>query len=283
MNSLKLKETMNQIHLGDEIQAEIIKNVAAQANGRQQNIKRLKKASITAAVFVLIIGAAIPIQAGIRYLVNDRLENMPKQELAAVRQMIQEQEHVEADSFSREYSDEERARMQRLEEEYQNGKFPDQVIAQADSGSIPEASLCYISDTGTFHLPQRTLTDEELLQIIDFKYTSDYALAQGDAAEQARKKRAIEERCLEKDVKDEGGISKQDAEKAAAKYLRSEFGVSAKGASADIFLDQLSYNEAVYHVSYEIRDKQSIRAYGIDISAEDGSLLGTSSASLPLK
>lgn len=281
MNRLKLKETMNQIHLGEEVQAEIMKNVVDQVAGRQQRIRHLKKASVTAAVFALIIGAAIPIQAGIRYLVNDRLEKMPKQELAAMRQMLQDQENVEADSISREYSDEERVRMQQLKKEYQNGKFPQHTIEQTDISSISEDSLSYISDTGTFHLPQRALTDEELLQIIDFQYTSDYALSQGNAAKQARESWALEERRLEEEIKDKNGITEQDAIKAAAKYLKSEFGVSAQNAQMDIFLDQEPYNTAAYHVSYEIRDQQSVHAYAIDINAEDGSLLGTSSASLP--
>ena len=37
------------------------------------------------------------------------------------------------------------------------------------------------------YLPDRTLTDEELLQIIDFNYTRDYAVSQGTAAQEARK------------------------------------------------------------------------------------------------
>lgn len=281
MNHLKLKETMNQIHLGEEIQAEIISNVSDRIKSRQQKIRRRKKAFVTAAVFALITGAAIPIQAGIRYLVSDRMENIPKQELTDIRQMLQEQEHVETDSFSRKYSTEEKSRMQQLEREYQHGKFPEQTITQTESSSIPEGSLCYISDTGTFHLPERTLTDEELLQIIDFKYTSDYALAQGDTAEQARELYASEARRLEKKSKDNGGITKRDARKAAAKYLLSEFGISAKGLHADIHLYQQSDNITVYHVSFEIRDAQSVHTYGIDINAKDGSLLGTSSASLP--
>lgn len=283
MNSLKLKETVNQIHLGEKAQEEIIRNTENLFKARQQKIRRMKKAAVTAAAFALVLGAAIPIQAGIRYLLKERMENISKQELAEVRQMLQAQEHVEADSFSREYSSEERIRMQHLEEDYQNGTFPEQTIVQTDSSDIAEDSLCYISDTGTFHLPERALTDEELLQIIDFKYTSDYALAQGTAAEQAREQYAQEERRIKKKLKDEGGITEKDAEKAAAKYLEAEFGVSAEDAQVDIFLYQQPGGMAVYHVSYQIQDKQSYYAYGIDLNAEDGRLLDTSSAVLPIK
>ena len=116
MNSLKLKETINQIQIGECMQKEIIWNVENQVKSRQKKISRMKKAAVTAAVFALVVGAAIPIRAGIRYLVSDRMENIPDQELEQVRQMIQEQEDIEADSFTREYSKEERTRIQQLEE-----------------------------------------------------------------------------------------------------------------------------------------------------------------------
>jgi len=281
MNSLKLKETINQIQIGECMQKEIIWNVENQVKSRQKKISRMKKAAVTAAVFALVVGAAIPIRAGIRYLVSDRMENIPDQELAQVRQMIQEQEDVEADSFTREYSKEERTRMQQLEEAYQDGKFPQQTITQTDSSNIQNDSLSYMSDKGTFHLPDRTLTDEELLQIIDFNYTRDYALAQGDEAKKARKQRDLEVRRLKKEVKDADGLTEQEAEQAAAQFLKTEFGVSAKEAEVDIFLDQQMYDVAAYHVGFHIQDEGTIYAYGIDLSADDGKLLGTSSASLP--
>ena len=70
MNSLKLKETINQIQIGECMQKEIIWNVENQVKSRQKKISRMKKAAVTAAVFALVVGAAIPIRAGIRYLVS---------------------------------------------------------------------------------------------------------------------------------------------------------------------------------------------------------------------
>lgn len=133
MNSLRLKETMDQIHMKEEMQEEIIMNVKRQADRRAFERKRPQKAAAAAAVFVLIAGAAIPIQAGIRYLVKDRMEDIPKQELETVNQMLQSQDDAEADSFSREYSKEELKRMQQMEKDYQNGRFPQKTITFTDS------------------------------------------------------------------------------------------------------------------------------------------------------
>ncbi len=180
MNRLKLKETMDQIHMKEEMQKEIIMKVKRQTDRRAFGKKRLHQAVAAAAAFVLIAGAVIPSQAGLRHFVKDRLENIPKQELEAVNQMVQSQNNAEADSFSREYSKEEIKRMQQMQEAYQNGRFPQQTITYTDSvGQIPDDSLSYDPDTSFLYLPDRTLTDEELLQIIDFNYTRDYAVSQG--------------------------------------------------------------------------------------------------------
>lgn len=281
MNRLKLKETMDQIHMKEEMQKEIIMKVKRQTDRRAFGKKRLHQAAAAAAAFVLIAGAVIPSQAAIRYFVKDRLENIPKQELEAVNQMVQGQNNAEADSFSREYSKEEIKRMQQMQEAYQNGRFPQQTITFTDSvGQIPDDSLSYDPDTGFLYLPDRTLTDEELLQIIDFNYTRDYAVSQGTAAQEARKEWEEKEEGLKAKVQKEGWITEKEALQAAEVYLQTEFGLSAEGMIADVFLDEPKTGLFIYHVGYQTEDDISIYAYGIDLNAEDGSLVDTSDASI---
>ena len=282
MNRLKLKETMDQIHMKEEMQKEIIMKVKRQTDRRAFGKKRLHQAAAAAAAFVLIAGAVIPSQAAIRYFVKDRLENIPKQELEAVNQMVQGQNNAEADSFSREYSKEEIKRMQQMQEAYQNGRFPQQTITFTDSvGQIPDDSLSYDPDTSFLYLPDRTLTDEELLQIIDFNYTRDYAVSQGTAAQEARKEWEEKEEGLKAKVQKEGWITEKEALQAAEVYLQTEFGLSAEGMIADVFLDEPKTGLFIYHVSYQTEDDSSIYAYGIDLNAEDGSLVDTSDAFIP--
>lgn len=281
MNRLKLKETMDQIHMKEEMQKEIIMKVKRQTDRRAFGKKRLHQAAAAAAAFVLIAGAVIPSQAAIRYFVKDRLENIPKQELEAVNQMVQGQNNAEADSFSREYSKEEIKRLQQMQEAYQNGRFPQQTITFTDSvGQIPDDSLSYDPDTSFLYLPDRTLTDEELLQIIDFNYTRDYAVSQGTAAQEARKEWEEKEEGLKAKVQKEGWITEKEALQAAEVYLQTEFGLSAEGMIADVFLDEPKTGLFIYHVSYQTEDDISIYAYGIDLNAEDGSLVDTSDASI---
>ena len=281
MNRLKLKETMDQIHMKEEMQKEIIMKVKRQTDRRAFGKKRLHQAVAAAAAFVLIAGAVIPSQAGLRHFVKDRLENMPKQELEAVNQMVQDQNNAEADSFSREYSKEEIKRMQQLQEAYQNGRFPQQTITYTDSvGQITDDLLRYDPDTGFLYLPDRMLTDEELLQIIDFNYTRDYAVSQGTAAQEARKEWEEKEEGLKAKVQKEGWITEKEALQAAEIYLQTEFGLSAEGMKAYVFLDEPKTGRFIYHVSYQTEDDSSIFSYGIDLNAEDGSLVDTSDASI---
>ena len=252
--------------------------VKRQTDRRAFRKKRLHQA---AAAFILIAGAVIPSQAGIRHFVKDRLENMPEQELEAVNQMVQGQNNAEADSFSRDYSKEEIKRMQQLQEAYQNGRFPQQTITFTDSvGQIPDDSLKYDPDTGFLYLPDRTLTDEELLQIIDFNYTRDYAVSQGTAAQEARKEWEEKEESLKAKVQKEGWITEKEALQAAEVYLQTEFGLSAEGMITYVFLDEPKAGRFIYHVSYQTEDDISTYAYGIDLNAEDGSLVDTSDASI---
>ncbi|MCI8267790.1 MAG: hypothetical protein HFH78_15395 [Lachnospiraceae bacterium] len=281
MNRLKLKETMDQIHMKEEMQKEIIMKVKRQTDRRAFGKKRLHQAVAAAAAFVLIAGAVIPSQAGLRNFVKDRLENMPKQELEAVNQMVQSQNNAEADSFSREYSKEEIKRMQQLQEAYQNGRFPQQTITFTDSvGQIPDDLLRYDPDTNFLYLPDRVLTDEELLQIIDFNYTRDYAVSQGTAAQEARKEWEEKEESLKAKVQKEGWITEKEALQAAEVYLQTEFGLSAEGMETYVFLDEPKTGLFIYHVSYQTEDDISTYAYGIDLNAEDGSLVDTSDASI---
>lgn len=282
MNIIKLKETMNQIHIRKEMQEEIIMNVKNQMAKRQKKTALLKKTVASAAALALILGAAVPIQAGIRYLLKDRLESIPAKKLKTVNQMLQNQNDVQADRYSRELSKEEKKRMKQMEEAYLGGKFPEHTIPLTDSLEIaPKDLLCYDTDTGTFCLPKQILTDEELLQIIDFNYTTDYALAKGSSAQNAKKEQEAEENRIKAVIQDEGGISNQDALKVAAVYLKSEFGLSAEGLEPDLFLDENPEHRMVYHVSYETQDDTAFYSYGIDISVKDGSLLDTSYARLP--
>lgn len=197
MNELyggQLRHAMKQVHMKENMQEEIIMNVRSQmADGtyRRNNIKRM---AMSAAAFMLVFGAvSIPSYAAISNLVRARMEAIPRAEVVATADMIQGQQ-IHADQFSREYTKEERSRMNVLRQEYENGMFPENTLTLVENESqVPDGNtLIYAKDTGCFYLPDRELTDEELLQILDFNAARDYALEQSPEVQKSKKEAKAE-------------------------------------------------------------------------------------------
>lgn len=197
MNELygeQLRHAMKQVHMKENMQEEIIMNVRSQmADGtyRRNNIKRM---AMSAAAFMLVFGAvSIPSYAAISNLVRARMEAIPRAEVVATAGMIQGQQ-IHADQFSREYTKEERSRMNVLRQEYENGMFPENTLTLVENESqVPDGNtLIYAKDTGCFYLPDRELTDEELLQILDFNAARDYALEQSPEVQKSKEEAKAE-------------------------------------------------------------------------------------------
>ena len=202
--------------------------------------------------------------------------------------MVQSQHDVLADGFSRAYSDSEKERSKALWQAYENGTFPEKVIAQVDSAeAAPEGTLCYIRATGVFNLPAQEMTDEEMLQIIDFQHKMSYAVEVQAAAAEAQEKTAR----LEKAVQDANGISRDEAVEIAKKQLMADLGdkaaelelMTTSAGSGASLLDASDYSEVdfvgeskagvIYDVGFGNPDTHA--PYGYFIDAVDGSILYT--------
>ena len=182
-----LKDAVNSIEIDDTMQEEILRNVsertgggktdAARAKINRRNISRFPRIAATAAGVVLAVGIiSVPARAIVSSLVQERMEEIPAEEHQEMVEMMDRQT-VGADSYIREYTEEERNRMSELYSQYQQGVFPKGELPQVDSVEEAEAlELCYLTTTSSFYLPDRELTDEELLQLIDFEVKRNYAL-----------------------------------------------------------------------------------------------------------
>ena len=231
MNGLNVKETMEQIHISEEMQEEIIINVKNRMENGKNKTRNWKKIAIYATVVALAAGiVSIPVQAVVKNIVLARMESIPREEVQAINDMVQEERNAEADGFSREYSDEERERSQVLWQEYENGRFPDGAIVQvADAEDVTEGMFCYIRSTGVFHLPDQEMTDEEILEIIDFQHKMSYAVSQGPAAQEARAEMQAEENEWRERIQAAGGISEEEAIEIATRQMETEIGARAEG------------------------------------------------------
>ncbi|MDE5597905.1 MAG: hypothetical protein K2J04_08735, partial [Lachnospiraceae bacterium] len=145
----------------------------------------------------------------------------------------EKEQSAETDSTIRAYSDTEIDRMIELRQSYLDGNItPEkQVLEAEDEESVVSGTLCYVKNIGRYCLPDRELTDEELLEIIDYDYTKKVALngktqEQMDAEDLAND--LAERAMLEEKVKAAGGISEEEAIEIAKKAMEADIGEKSK-------------------------------------------------------
>lgn len=275
MSVRHVKETMDQIHISEEMQEELIRNLQKRMENGKKRTRNWKRMAAVAAVLVLMTGmVSVPVRAIVESVVMARMEQIPREETQELVDMIRKL-NVEADSFSREYSDKERERMKELLWLYRNGTFPAQKILLVDtmSGGAKD-QLSYNKDTGEFYLPERELTDEELLKIIDFNQIRNYALGQTQAAQESREEKRAEQKRLKEQVRAMGGISEKEAIEIARKQMESEIGALAKNVElSQVNLHDLKSEDVAVEYLVVFYDPKEIHYYLYDIDAADGSLL----------
>ena len=287
-----LKSAVNNIEIDEGMQDEILQNVlertkgdsagSAQRKANRKNISRFQRVAATAAGVLLAVGiVGIPVRALVSSLVQERMEEIPAKEHQQMVEMLDSQE-VGADSYIREYTEEERRRMSELYTQYQQGVFPEGELPQVDSEEEAETlELCYLTTTSSFYLPDRELTDEELLQLIDFEVKRNYALKKRYEEEYADEIAAKEQKQKEQvaQIVDEGGITEEEAVVAAQKWLEKIYGITGEGLELNHYVwDDDPFNEDedklaepdMYMVNWT--DFPNRQYYYFYINAKDGSL-----------
>lgn len=171
-----------QIHM--ETEEKMKKNIE---KGKLPPIFHLPKVAAAAIVCCLIFGTTVAAMEMIS-LYRQRMEGMESQEIDDLYQLA---DAGEANSLNRPFTEEEKERCQALTEEYEkNGRFPEGAIAfLSDADSYHGQGVAVDASTRTIYLPEGSLSDEELLEIIDFNHKMTYSiyeknqeriLAQGD-------------------------------------------------------------------------------------------------------
>ena len=282
-----LKSAVNSIEIDEAMQDEILQNVLErtkednaspeQRKVNRKKISRFPRAAAAAAGVLLAVGiVGIPVRALVSSLVQERMEEIPAEEHQQMVEMMDSQE-VGADSYIREYTQEERDRMSELYTQYQQGVFPEGELPQVDSVEEAEKlELCYLTTTSSFYLPDRELTDEELLQLIDFEVKRNYALKkryeEEYADEIAAKEQAEKEQIAQ--IVDEGGITEEEAVVEAQKWLEKIYGITGEGLELNHYLDEYSGAYSGQKNMYMVNwSQQSRNYYYFYISSTDGSLV----------
>lgn len=246
-----------------------------QSAQRSRHLPGWQKNLAAAALAIVVIGAAmVPVRAFVNSMIKERMEEMPQEEKDTYVETVKEQK-VEADGFTREYTENERARYQELAGKYQEGTFPDKAVAQVDSEEEAAGyEFCFLKPTSTFCLPERELTDEELLQIIDFMVKREYSYREDYArehAEEIAKEEEAEKAAIAENVED-GGITEQQAIEIATQKLSEIFGMTEDGFERNSYYDEREEGrKAVYCVNWS--NIISHQYYYFYIDAADGHMI----------
>lgn len=299
VNVKELQEAVNSIQITDKMQEEMIRNVKEavqekekntaeteiqdKRNGQNRRNRKRRKmprmASIAAAVAAVIVisGAiSIPVRALVNSLIQERMEQEPVEEMEAIVEDLNSQQ-VDVDSFTREYTQQEEIRLKELAAQYQAGTFPTGELFQAQSVEEAESrELCFLVTNSTFYLPDRELTDEELLEIIDFYAKREYALTNHAEEERADEIAAQKEQEKQQiaEVVEAGGITEEEAVAIAAGYLEKIFGITGDGLELNHYYDEdivIAGENELYQVNWT--DFPSRKYYYFYISAKDGGLV----------
>ena len=271
-----LQDAVNSIQIKEGMQKEIILNVK---NATMK--KKYSFSNVAAAVALIVIFSgvlSIPVRAFVNSFIQERMEAVPEEELTAMVDDLYRQD-VGVDSFSRAYTEEENRKMSELAQKYKEGTFPTGELARAESVEEAEKlGFCFLASNSTFYLPDRELTEEELLQIIDFYAKRDYAVTnlheQEYADEIAEQKENEEQKRTE--VIESGGITEEDAVEIAQEWLVKIYGITGEDMENNHYFaqdTQVAGKTEFYNVNW--MDFASRQFYYFYIDATDGSLAWT--------
>ena len=213
-------ELIDNINIPEGLSEKVIENCSTK--GRTPVFYPKKVAF--AAVFLLTLSlGGIGVKAGLDTM-HERVSSMDKKEKAQYESFREDNDNREFDEnigdvavvFSRDLTRAEAIMQEKLTDEYRNGKFPEESIRFVDNESeIGDNELAVVRDINKVVLPESELTEEQMLQYVDFinKY---YTLANEHYAENRDDSEVVEE-TFSGDFSDEAFRNKI-RDKAIAKY-----------------------------------------------------------------
>ena len=172
-----------------------------------------KKAVLLAAVLTAMCSLTVTAAVG---ALQRRMEAMNQREIADYFVQIYTSK-LGADNYNRPMKEEERNRMAKLRVSYeQEAVFPQKALTMLSSPDAYKGKgVGFYKETSTFFLPEKDMSDEELLQIIDFVHRRDYSL-------QVMKEKITESETsflIEEITEDEGKEEKEKTGEEAAQRI----------------------------------------------------------------
>ena len=133
----------------------------------------MRRAAALSAACVVLLSVTASASVG---LYRQRMEAMNHEKLEEYYTQLQ-QARVGADSQNRSLTEEEVTRLRELWTAYrEQGTFPKGELTMLDTPEAYKNGVAFFAATSTFFFPEKEMSDEELLQYIDFVEKRDYSL-----------------------------------------------------------------------------------------------------------
>ena len=220
---------------------------------------------VAAVIALCVVSLSLSIGAGAAVnLYIQRMNSLNEEEMLTYNSEVQNTDK-EADSFSRQLSKLERDKMLEFREEYETeGSFPTKEILKVQKKSeVVHGELCFCVENSTFYLPKQELTDDELLQIIDFMEKRDYSV---------RKKNSVSELPSSENEK----VSEDEAVEFAKKILADVYNLDITYADEEIEFETTQNSKGEKLSSYFVYLKNRKWEFDatVEIDSETGVLNG---------
>jgi hypothetical protein len=217
-----------------------------------------------AIVVICLLMSSITVFAAIDY-VRQRMASLSEEEKDSYYVGLQNSP-ANADSYSRKFSDTEEERMKELKEKYKNGTFPAHKLPVIKTQSDTDGSteFYFVEDTSLFVLPSSELTEEELLEKIDFQYSRYYSLS--NKAKENIATVSPDEFTVN------GGMNEEQALELAKEVIGNIYMTDTLGF--DIRSDYEDSRNYGHLYNINMKDKVQEANYGITIDADKKKVIG---------
>lgn len=251
------KSIFEKIIVKRKLEEDIMKNRID--NNKDKHVRRRygwqKKVGAAVVVLAVVGAGSFTVHAVVDSIVKARMESMSKEEKSDLVDEV-DTANVDASMYSREFTQEEKERQQELTIAYQkDGRFPEGELKRVeDESQVDKDTLCFVPETLYFYLPDRNLTDEELLQIIDYNNKVDYVLQERYKEKNTEEVAAQEEKEKEARQKlaEEDSISEDEAVAKAQEWLKKLCGTTGKDMELNHYIETDVFDTPVYQVNWKI-------------------------------
>ncbi|MBO4680219.1 MAG: hypothetical protein J5626_11190 [Lachnospiraceae bacterium] len=243
------KDLLSNIDISEGAKQELFENCR---KGKRTSDFRFKYAKAITALLIMTLVGSTGISANALYKsVKSRLENMPAAERADYEYVLENDDSVTmTGNWSRNLSDSEVLRMAELERDYNaQALFPTEEVKRVKAlADWDGSSVCFVDEDNKLHFPDKEMTDEQLLQLIDYSAKIDYVIEE-DAKEY------IEADGFKKPYVDVDSVTEQNIIDLGYSYFKEFFGMELPegwNARVEAFKPSLDYPDEAFRDIYYI-------------------------------